>query len=239
MARPALKVVKTILFLTLAGGLVFLASGWLRTSLARRQVPSGVVPAATRIAQAAATIPAAHLPDAIEDLEHDVGALQAELYRLDRALMKYRPHNPYIVIDAAHNRLFLKKGGKALRRAICSTGSGKVLKDPLGGRSWIFSTPRGEFHVTNKLENPTWRKPDWAFVEEGEPVPTRKDAVERFEDGVLGEYALAFGNGYLIHGTLYTRLLGRSVTHGCVRLGPIDLKSVYDASPLRTKIYIF
>ena len=84
-----------------------------------------------------------------------------------------------------------------------------------------------------------WRKPDWAFVEEGEPVPTRKDAVERFEEGVLGEYALAFGDGYLIHGTLYTRLLGKSVTHGCVRLGPIDLKAVYDAAPLRTKIYIF
>jgi L,D-transpeptidase YbiS len=84
-----------------------------------------------------------------------------------------------------------------------------------------------------------WRKPDWAFIEEGEPVPGRKDAVERFEDGVLGEYALAFGDGFLIHGTLYSRLLGKSVTHGCVRLGSGDLKAVFDATDLHSKILIF
>jgi L,D-transpeptidase YbiS len=179
------------------------------------------------------------LPQAMKDLDREVAALQKELYGIDRKLLSRRPKGAYIVIDAAHNKLWLRKGDKTLREAICSTGTGKVLEDPAGGRSWLFSTPRGEFHVTNRLENPLWRKPDWAFIEEGEPVPSSKDAVERFEEGVLGEYALAFGDGYLIHGTLYTRLLGKSVTHGCVRLGPIDLKAVYDATSLRSKIYIF
>jgi hypothetical protein len=71
--------------------------------------------------------------------------------------------------------------------------------------------------VLSKLANPVWRKPDWAFVEEGEPIP--KDPGDRLEYGSLGEYALYFGNGYMIHGTLYERLLGRPVSHGCVRLG--------------------
>ena len=103
----------------------------------------------------------------------------------------------------------------------------------------MFSTPRGEFKVQNRLETPLWRKPDWAFIEEGEPVPGKKDAAERFEEGMLGEFALAFGDGYLIHGTLYTRLLGKSVTHGCVRLGAEDLRAVYESAPLQTRVLIF
>jgi L,D-transpeptidase YbiS len=197
------------------------------------------VPPASAVAQAVAAVPADRLEAAVSELDREITRLQKELFRIDKKLLGRRPRGKYIVIDAAHNRLWLRHGEKTLREAICSTGSGKLLEDPAGGRSWIFSTPRGEFHVTNRLENPLWRKPDWAFIEEGEPVPTREDAVERFEEGVLGEYALAFGDGYLIHGTLYTRLLGKSVTHGCVRLGPVDLKAVYDAASLRTKIYVF
>jgi len=239
MKRVIVRISRLGLLLLVAGGAAFLAAGWLRTSLERRGAPPRLVPQASAVARAAAAIPLDELPSALKELDGEVTALQKELYGIDRKLLSRRPKGSYIVIDAAHNRLWLRKGEKTLREAVCSTGSGKVLEDPTGGRSWLFSTPRGEFHVTNRLENPLWRKPDWAFIEEGEPVPTRKDAVERFEDGVLGEYALAFGDGYLIHGTLYTRLLGKSVTHGCVRLGPIDLKAVYDASSLHTKIYVF
>ena len=74
------------------------------------------------------------------------------------------------------------------------------------------------------------------------PVAGGAPGVGRCDDDIallLGEYALAFGDGFLIHGTLYTRLLGRSVTHGCVRLGPIDLKAIYDASSIRTPIFIY
>jgi L,D-transpeptidase YbiS len=43
----------------------------------------------------------------------------------------------------------------------------------------------------------------------------------------------------MIHGTLYTRLLGRSVTHGCIRLGAEDLQAVWDAVPVGSSVYIF
>ncbi len=239
MKQVIIRVSRLGLILLLGGSAAFVAAGWLRTSVERRVPPPRLVPPPSAVAQAAAAVSGADLPGALKDLEKQVTALQKEMFAIDKKIVRHQPKGPYIVIDAAHNRLWLRQGETTLRESICSTGSGKLLEDPAGGRSWIFSTPRGEFHVTNRLENPMWRKPDWAFIEEGEPVPGRKDAVERFEEGVLGEYALAFGDGYLIHGTLYTRLLGKSVTHGCVRLGPIDLKAVYDASPLRTKIYIF
>ena len=41
-------------------------------------------------------------------------------------------------------------------------------------------------------------------------MPTNPE--QRFESDVLGDYALGFGKGYFIHGTLYARLLGKNVT---------------------------
>ncbi len=239
MKRLILRTLRLGILLVVGGGAAFLAAGWLRTSVESRTAPPRLVPEVESIASAAALIPAQDLDAAVSALEAEIESLQRGLLAIDRRIMSQTPREPFIVIDSAHNRIWLRHGEKVLREAICSTGSGKLLEDPAGGRSWIFSTPRGVFHVTNRLENPTWRKPDWAFIESGEPVPTADDAVERFEDGVLGEYAMAFGDGFLIHGTLYTRLLGSSVTHGCVRLGPIDLKSIYDQTRLRTPIYIF
>lgn len=147
------------------------------------------------------------------------------------------PRDVYIVIDTARNLLFLKKGDKILLEAVISSGSGNILRDPNDDRQWIFDTPRGEFEVRRKIEDPAWIKPDWAFIEEGEKIP--KDWRDRIEEGVLGDYALAFGNGYFIHGTLYTRLLGRNVTHGCIRVGDKDLEAIYKLSRTGTKIFIF
>jgi lipoprotein-anchoring transpeptidase ErfK/SrfK len=56
---------------------------------------------------------------------------------------------------------------------------------------------------------------------------------------VLGDYALSLGDGYLIHGTLYKRLLGMPVTHGCIRLNDDDLEKVYRTLDYNSKVIIF
>jgi len=156
---------------------------------------------------------------------------------LKKKLKSLQPKGVYIVIDSAENRLYLKKDGVILKEAVVSTGSGLVLEDPHGQRKWVFDTPKGEFFVKSKIQNPYWVKPDWAFIEENEPIPKRIE--DRIEAGVLGDYALGFGQGYFIHGTLYTRLLGRNVTHGCVRVADKDLEEVFKASKIGTRIYIY
>lgn len=167
----------------------------------------------------------------------EAARLLAERQRLDTALRRKVPRGTWIVIDQTHNRLRLMKGDDTVLEAPCSAGSGMVLKEGSGGRVWVFDTPRGRFEVLAKLSNPVWRKPDWAFVEEGEPIP--RDPGDRLEYGSLGEYALYFGNGYMIHGTLYERLLGRPVSHGCVRLGRDPLREVYRQAPIGTPVYIY
>ena len=92
-----------------------------------------------------------------------------------------------------------------------------LLRDQDGKRHWIFDTPRGVFRVRRKAADSVWTKPDWAFLEEERPVSNSWS--DRIDRGALGKYALYFGNGFMIHGTLYQRYLGRNITHGCVRLG--------------------
>ena len=65
------------------------------------------------------------------------------------------------------------------------------------------------------------------------------NAASRFEYGVLGDYALSLGKGYLIHGTLYQRFLGLPVTHGCVRLNDENLELVYKSLTTGSKVYIY
>lgn len=170
--------------------------------------------------------------------EASMRSLQSRYKSLARQLSQLMPRQPYILVDTARNHLYVKRQEEILLDAVASTGSGTILDKPgAGNNQWVFDTPRGEFLVQSKLTNPVWVKPDWAFIEEGLTVP--KNPSDRVEPGVLGEYALGFGKGYFIHGTLYTRLLGKNVTHGCIRLNDGDLKSVYQLARVGTPIMIF
>ena len=165
-------------------------------------------------------------------------ALQSRYRSLAKQLSQLMPAQPYIVVDTARNHLYVKRRDQIMLDALASTGSGTILDKPGEAKGqWIFDTPRGEFMVQSKLVNPVWVKPDWAFIEEGLAIPG--SSGDRIESGVLGEYALGFGKGYFIHGTLYPRLLGKNVTHGCIRLNDDDLKSVYRLARVGTPIIIF
>jgi len=164
--------------------------------------------------------------------------LEAKAADLEKRIDALRPRGTYILIDTGRNRLTLVKGDREILTAVCSTGSGRSLAE--GGRrkrQWYFDTPRGEFFIRAKHPDPVWIKPDWAFLEEGEPIP--RGLAERLAPAELGAYAMDLGDGYLIHGTLYTRALGLSVTHGCVRLGDDDLEKVYNTVRIGTPVYIF
>jgi L,D-transpeptidase YbiS len=100
----------------------------------------------------------------------------------------------------------------------------------------VFDTLLGRVHVKSKITNPVPGQARLGFHREGGHSQGLED---RIESGTLGDFALGFGQGYFIHGTLYTRLLGRNVTHGCVRVGDEDLKAVFKAVPLGAKIYIY
>jgi len=172
-----------------------------------------------------------------EDSLAMVKKIGREIANLDRRLGVKTPKSYYLIINSTANIINLYKGTELIKSDMCSTGSYTLLKNG-DEQEWMFKTPKGEFRIQGKITSPVWRKPDWAFVEEGLPVPPA-DHHTRYEAGVLGDYALSLGHGYLIHGTLYQRFLGLPVTHGCIRLNDESLKLVYQSLSLGSKVYIY
>ncbi|MCC7140780.1 MAG: L,D-transpeptidase [Candidatus Eisenbacteria bacterium] len=177
-------------------------------------------------------------------LSKQLKELRAKHKQLESTLAAKTPKQAYLVIDQTQNRLYIRKGEESIHTAVCSAGSGYVLKvedekaaKKSGKDTYVFDTPRGVYKILRRVERPVWKKPDWAYYEEGKPLP-RSDS-DRFETGVLGKYALHLGDGYMIHGTLYKSMLGRSVSHGCIRLGTEDLQMVWESAPIGTPVYIY
>lgn len=141
-----------------------------------------------------------------------------------------------IAIDVSTNQAYLFQDGELVRKSKAATGSEKTLVK--GDDMWVFHTPRGHLKVLRKIDDPVWRKPDWAFIEAGERVPP-KNSPKRFVHGKLGKYALDLGDGILIHGTDDIDSFGRSVSHGCIRLPEQMLETVYNAARVGTDVYIF
>ena len=113
------------------------------------------------------------VPTGDRELQQLTARLERRSRDLATRLKAAAPKGVYIVIDQTQNRLYLKKDDETLLEAKCSAGSGMVLRESVGKkREWVFDSPRGRFEVLSLLRNPVWAKPDWAFVEDGEPIPT-------------------------------------------------------------------
>ena len=67
------------------------------------------------------------------------------------------------------------------------------------------------------------------------PFGTQNRKVE----GELGQFALDLGDGYLLHGTSDPKSIGTAVTHGCIRLGDMDINWLYVYVPTGTPVYIY
>lgn len=177
------------------------------------------------------------LRTAIAALRQEAAELDAENRGLRAMLAAQEDAEVYVVVDTENNRLTLRRNDEVLHTAVCGTGSRKFIEAETG-TNWFFETPMGSFTVLGKERNPVWIRPDWSYVEENMPVPAPNDP-DRIVRGVLGKYALLLGNGYKIHGTKWTELLGTHFTHGCVSLGDDDLEAVYKAVKIGTKVYLY
>jgi L,D-transpeptidase ErfK/SrfK len=174
-------------------------------------------------------------PDALADYS---SKLDKSIEKSAVQLKKLLPTAPYIVVNTTGNDFKLYNNRhEIIREGLVSTGSFTILKAG-NDKAWMFKTPRGQLKVLGKTKDPVWKRPDWAFIEEGLKVPSYNHP-SRYEYGTLGDYSLNLGNGYLIHGTLYQRFLGLPVTHGCIRMGDDDLELVFKTLQIGSRVFIY
>ncbi len=107
----------------------------------------------------------------------------------------------------------------------------------IGRMDW--NTPLGGASITAKTRDPSWRPP--ASIrkeaeERGEPLP---EIIPPGPDNPLGQYAMRLSlPGYLIHSTNKPFGVGMRVTHGCVRMYPEDIETLFPKVPVGTKVQI-
>jgi L,D-transpeptidase catalytic domain len=253
------------------------------------------------------------LRETSDDAEVRLEKLRSAVARVEVRLDDSQDTTQTIIVSTAENKVSVRRKGKTIFEAVCSTGKGTSLV--LDGRTMVFETPTGGFRIQSKEENPVWVPPDWHFVEEarkkklevvrlnpgeaidaetGAPVseedsrgvwgvlgasdrpkgrvlrvkggsvievgpdgaerplppgeliragkalvvPPPGSAQRRF-DKVLGHYRLNIGNGYALHGTMATSQLGRSVSHGCVRLLDADIERLLNMAKVGDQVLIY
>lgn len=106
-------------------------------------------------------------------------------------------------------------------RFVGTRGSDVVIFDPSGAATPVSMEQGSELALGGNIIIP--------------PFGTN----QRKYRGVLGTHRLNLGDGYAIHGTNRPETIGRSVSHGCVRLRNEDIAVLYDIVPIGTPVYIY
>jgi L,D-transpeptidase ErfK/SrfK len=114
-----------------------------------------------------------------------------------------------------------------------------VITHPIGIGREGWETPTGTAEVIDKARDPVWYPP-WSVRQEhaeaGNPLPA---VVEPGPDNPLGNRVLQLDMpGYLIHGTNQPYGVGMRVSHGCVRLYPENIETLYEQVDRGTPVTI-
>ncbi len=115
-----------------------------------------------------------------------------------------------------------------------------VLTYPVSVGKMDWRTPIGSTKIVSKQKNPSWTPPKSVHEERrrlGEPpLPS---VVPPGRDNPLGAHAMRLaipGGSYLIHGTNNPDAVGMAVTHGCLRMYPEDIATLFERVPVGTKV---
>ncbi len=137
-----------------------------------------------------------------------------------------------IVINLPEMRLYYYPEPKPGEQAV-------VITHPISIGSEGRNLPMGLSQISEKRIKPSWRVPKSIRAEhekEGDPLPA---VVPPGPDNPLGEFSMRLGSSsYLIHGTNRTFSIGMRVSHGCIRLYPDDIASLFPQVPSGTAVNI-
>lgn len=137
-----------------------------------------------------------------------------------------------IVINSAAMRLYYFPKRKAGERQV-------VYTHPIGIGRVGWKTPEGSTKVLRKAKNPTWRPGPGVRAEHKENGEILPAVVPPGPDNPLGTRAMYLGwSTYLIHGTNKPAGVGLRSSHGCIRLYPEDIESIFEMVQVGEKVTV-
>jgi lipoprotein-anchoring transpeptidase ErfK/SrfK len=118
-----------------------------------------------------------------------------------------------IVVSIPDHRLILLEGDRVVR----------TFEVAVGKRS--TPSPKGEFRVVSRVQHPTWFGP--------------KKVVPPGKANPLGTRWLGLSlRGYGIHGTNAPGSIGKSTSHGCIRMRNADVEELFELVPVGTPVQL-
>jgi L,D-transpeptidase ErfK/SrfK len=141
------------------------------------------------------------------------------------------PHEGVVVNLAALRLFYFPKPAKGEPRV--------VMTVPIGIGMVGWATPTGSTKIVSKRRDPYWTPPASVRKEhaaEGDILPAR---VPPGPDNPLGAFAMNLGwPSYLMHGTNKPAGVGMRASHGCIRLYPEDIATIFPMLPVGTKVTV-
>lgn len=110
----------------------------------------------------------------------------------------------------------------------------EVRTYPVAAGQPAYPTPTGDWHIVDKVENPSWVNPDpngW-----GASLPA---TIPPGPGNPLGTRALYLdAPGIRIHGTSASYSIGTYASHGCIRMYMDDVEQLFSVVPVGTAVLI-
>lgn len=147
--------------------------------------------------------------------EAQVQQVMAEARQISSFVRSKTNTKPFLIVDKRNFQFYLfDTQGRLLRIGPIAIGKGKT-------HVGAFETPVGIFPIKQKIPVDDWIRPDWYFVEEGEPIPKRWE--DRRVPGFF-RYKMVYDGSRYLH---YAEATGGRLTHGCLGLDWQDAEAVF------------
>jgi L,D-transpeptidase ErfK/SrfK len=154
-----------------------------------------------------------------------------EIFLAGRRILPPGPREGVVVNLPEHRLYYYPKATQNGKRV--------VITYPVSIGKLGRTTPLGQTRVIAKVKHPSWY-PTASIRKEhaaaGDPLP---GVVGPGPDNPLGDYKirLGFGDGtYEIHGTNNPTAVGLAITHGCIRMYPEDVATLFAQLPVGTSV---
>ncbi len=139
----------------------------------------------------------------------------------------------HILPDAPHRGIVINL--PELRLYYFPPGGGQAMSFPLGIGGEGKETPVGATLVVRKRIHPEWIPTASEHAEN----PDLPEVIPAGPDNPMGDLALYLGwKGYAIHGTNKPYSIGRRDSHGCIRMYPEDIETLYHLVPVGTPVRV-
>lgn len=223
LPRPGSGTLLVLFLLLLVGGIA--------AAVHRRVLESDFQ---SRVARSRAT------PYEIKRIRHELADLSLNEKELANALdtrLKYlqasKRNEFYISIDTKKKGFSFHFADKTLRDAPVEIGPPRTVVE--GKKTWVFAPLTGSFSVENKVQDSTWRVPEWVYRMNGAKPPKSLPTVENG----LGKYVIVLGNDYVIHSPPSPESPLKGPKPGSFMVPEADLAAIWKRIGPETRVYIF